>query len=424
MGRSQTYNDETDHAEWLVRCTGCGFRRRNPRPDYCQRCGAPLEVELAYGEDLQAELLFDGCITDLWKYGSLYPVSLSHSVDLSVGEGGTPLVRISKAAQQIGVEEAWCKCDHLNPSGSFKDRSAAVGVAWARERGYPGVICASSGNAAGATATYAARAALPAYVVVSSRAPKSKLGVAVAHGARVFSVAGDFSRAFATAREAAAEVGLVNVTTTYVNCYAYEGNKSVAYELYEQMEVVPEWVVVPVGSGPLLYGVWKGFRELRRFGLVDRIPRLLAVQPEGCAPIARAFAAGEEVKPWSRVDTVVSGLDDPLQGYERDGMLTLVAVRESGGAALAVSDAEILRAGRVLAHEEGLFVEPAAAASVAGAAAAKRSGYIDGSGTVVCLLTGHGLKYQRESRDQVELETVGDEVELVRAIEKDLGKYA
>src|SRR3712207_6505092 len=105
------------------------------------------------------------------------------------------------------------------------------------------------------------------------------------------------------------------------------------------MDVVPDWVVVPVGSGPLLYGVWKGFRELRKFGLLDRIPRLLAVQPEGCAPIARAFAAGEEeVKPWSRAETIVSGLDDPLQGYERDGALTLVAVRESGGAALAVPD--------------------------------------------------------------------------------------
>src|SRR5919112_466690 len=424
MGRSRPYNDETDHAEWLVHCTGCGFRRRNPMPDYCQLCGSPLEVEFDYGEDLRPERLFSGCITDLWKYGSLYPVSLSHSVCLSLGEGGTPLIRASKAAQQIGVEEAWCKCDHLNPSGAFKDRSAAVGVAWARERGYPGVICASSGNAAGATATYAARAALPAYVVISSRAPKSKLGVAVAHGARVFSVAGDFSRAFAAAREAAAEVGLANVTTTYVNCYAYEGNKSVAYELYEQVEVVPEWVVVPVSSGPLLYGVWKGFGELREFGLVDRIPRLLAVQPEGCAPIARAFASGEEVKPWTQTDTVVSGLDDPLQGYERDGTLTLVAISKSGGAALAVPDAEILRAGRVLAHEEGLFVEPAAAASLAGAAAAKRSGYIDASDTVVCLLTGHGLKYHRESRDQAELETVGDEVELARAIEKDLAKYA
>jgi threonine synthase len=422
MRGSQFYNDETDHAEWLVRCTSCGISRRNPMPDYCQRCGSPLEVELEYGEDLQAERLFDGCITDLWKYASLYPVSSRHSVDLSLGEGGTPLVRISKATQQIGVE-AWCKCDHLNPSGSFKDRSAAVGVAWARERGYPGVICASSGNAAGAAATYAARAGLPAYVVVSSRAPKSKLSMATAHGARAFSVAGDFSRAFAAAQEAAAEVGLVNVTTTYVNCYAYEGNKSVAYELYEQMDVVPDWVVVPVGSGPLLYGVWKGFRELRKFGLVGRIPRLLAVQPEGCAPIARAFAVGEEVKPWSRADTVVSGLDDPLQGYEHDGTLTLVAVRESGGAALAVPDNEILKAGKVLAHQEGMFVEPAAAASVAGVVAAKRSGYIDGSEAVVCLLTGHGLKYQGGG-DRAELETLSDEVELVRAIEKDLGKDA
>ena len=124
------------------------------------------------------------------------------------------------------------------------------------------------------------------------------------------------------------------------------------------------------------------------------------------------------------MDTVVSGIDDPLQGYERDGTLTLVAVRESGGAALAVPDNETLKAGRVLAHEEGMFVEPAAAASVAGAAAAKRSGYIDESDTVVCLLTGHGLKYQRERRDQAEVETVGDEVELARAIEKDLAKYA
>ena len=94
MGRSRPYNDETDHAEWLVHCTGCGFRRRNPMPDYCQLCGSPLEVEFDYGEDLHPERLFDGCITDLWKYGSLYPVSLSHSVDLSLGEGGTPLVRI------------------------------------------------------------------------------------------------------------------------------------------------------------------------------------------------------------------------------------------------------------------------------------------------------------------------------------------
>ncbi|HLL51036.1 MAG TPA: pyridoxal-phosphate dependent enzyme, partial [Thermomicrobiales bacterium] len=286
----------------------------------------------------------------------------------------------------------------------------------------PGVICASSGNAAGAAATYAARAGLPAYLVVSSRAPKSKLSAPTAHGARVFRVTGDFSRAFAAAREAALEVGLANLTTTYVNCYAWEGNKSVAFELYEQMDQTPDWVVVPVGSGPLLYGVWKGFEELRRFGFVDRTPRLMAVQPDGCAPIARAFETGTDVVPWSGVDTVVSGLDDPLQGYERDGTLTLRTVRESGGIVLAVSDEDTLEAGRLLAQDEGIFVEPAAAISLAGASAARQLGRIDESETVVCLLTGHGFKYQAPKAEP-EPEFATDASELVRAIRHDVSEY-
>src|SRR5215217_822441 len=422
MKRSQERSDKTRHAEWLVYCTGCGVGQRNPMPDYCQWCNSPLEVALDY-KDGRPDQLFDGCLTDIWKYGDLYPISSRHPVDLNLGEGGTPLVRTPKVGRRIGVEMLLCKCDHLNPSGSFKDRSAAVGVAWAKEQGCPGVICASTGNAAGAAATYAARAGLPAYLVVSSRAPKSKLSAAMAHGARVFSIADDFSGAFAAAREAAAEVGLANVTTTYVNCYAYEGYKSVAYELYEQLGTVPDWVVVPVGSGPLLYGVWKGFKELRQFGLIDRIPRLLAVQPEGCAPIARAFAANEKVVAWSGTDTVASGIDDPLQGYEHDGDLTLAAVRQSGGVALAVPDADILEAGRLLAQNEGMFVEPAAAASVAGACAARQSGHIDASEVVVCLLTGHGLKY-RVHKGENEPRTMASEAQLIREIKNEIDKSA
>jgi threonine synthase len=263
---------------------------------------------------------------------------------------------------------------------------------------------------------------LPAYLVVSDRTPASKLSAANLQGARTFRVAGDFSRAFAAAREAAAEAGLANLTTTYINCYACEGNKSVAYELYEQMEQVPDWVVVPVGSGPLLYGVWKGFEELRRFGLVDRTPRLMAVQPKGCAPIVRAFESGTEVMPWTQVDTVVSGLDDPLQGYERDGTLTLKTALESGGMALAVSDEDTLEAGRLLARNEGIFVEPAAATSVAGVAAARRLGHVQEDQTIVCLLTGHGFKYQAP-REEPEPVRVADGAELVRAIDRDPGEH-
>jgi threonine synthase len=391
-------------------------------PDYCRRCGSPVLVDLDY-ENVRSERMFEGSITDLWKYRALYPLSSDkHGPELGLGEGGTPLVRASRAGRKIGMERLWFKCEHLNPSGSFKDRSAAVGVAWARERGCRGVICASSGNAAGAAATYAARAGLPAYLVVSSRAPASKLTGSLAHGARAFRVAGDFSRAFAAAREAAERVGLANLTTTYVSCYACEGNKSVAYELYEQMDRVPDWVVVPVGAGPLLYGVWKGFEELRKFGLVDRKPKLMAVQPEGCSPIARAFEAGTEVEPWPGVDTVVSGLDDPLQGYERDGTLTLETVRESGGVALAVPDGDTLEAGELLARDEGVFVEPAAAISVAGASLARRQGHVRESEAVVCLLTGHGLKYQAP-KDEIEPEDVADGAQLIGTIERDVGGH-
>jgi threonine synthase len=390
-------------------------------PDYCRRCGSPLEVDLDYGD--VPDGLFGGGVTDVWKYQALYPLSSRrHGPELGLGEGGTPLVRAPKVGRRVGVEGLWLKCDHLNPSGSFKDRSAAVGVAWARERGCPGVVCASSGNAAGAAATYAARAGLPAYIVVSSRTPKSKLATPIAHGARAFRVAGDFSQAFAAARQAAARLGLANVTTTYINCYACEGNKSVAYELYEQMDAVPDWVVVPVGSGPLLYGVWKGFEELHRFGLVDRTPRLMAVQPQGCAPIALAFETGTEVAPWPRADTVVSGLDDPLQGYEGDGTLTLKTVRASRGVALAVPDGDTLRAGRLLARDEGVFVEPAAATSAAGVLTARRLGHIAESETVVCLLTGHGLKYQ-VAGDEPEPESVADGAELAWAIGDEVGNH-
>ena len=410
------HTTEARREGWLVRCTGCDSGQRDPMPDYCRRCGFPLEVDFDY-EDVHPEGLFEGGVTDLWKYQTLFPLaSHRHRSDLSLGEGGTPLVPATKAGREIGLDEVWFKCEHLNPSGSFKDRSAAIGAAWAREKGCPGVICASSGNAAGAAATYAARAGLPAYLVVSDSTPASKLSAAHSHGAITFRVAGDFSSAFAAAREAAAEAGLANLTTTYVNCYACEGNKSVAYELYEQMERVPDWVVVPVGSGPLLYGVWKGFEELRWFGLVDRTPRLMAVQPEGCAPIVRAFETGTEVASWSRVETIVSGLDDPLQGYERDGTLTLKTVLRSGGIALAVSDEDTLGAGRLLARNEGIFVEPAAATSVAGTSAARRLGHIREHQTTVCLLTGHGFKYQ-VPREEPEPERVADGAELTRAID-------
>ena len=372
---------------WSLRCTGCGRAVAPGLPDYCEACGGPVEALL---ESLPPSAgIFDGRVTDSWKYVSLYPVAASPP--FSLGEGGTPLVGSTPAIARF--ESVRFKLDHLNPSGSFKDRSVSVGVAWAVEDGAPGVVCASSGNAAGSVATYAARAGLPAVIIAPAETPEPKLASIEAHGARLLCVSGHFSRSFALAREVARLLSWVNLTTTFVNPWACEGLKSVAYELFEQLGKVPEWISVPVGAGPLLRGTFKGYLELQELGLIERVPRMLAVQPSGCAPVVRAFERDEEVVTgWEEVTTSVSGINDPLQGYESDGTLTLRCVRDSDGAACAVTDNEIDAAGRLLATAEGIYVEDAAAASLAGVMRLRSSGFIEDGESVVCLLTGHGLK--------------------------------
>jgi threonine synthase len=377
--------------EWRLICSGCGREEPDGPPDYCPDCGYPVLVSLE--RDLSAfRSLFDGHATGLWRYAPLFPVRSVHE-RATLGEGGTPCVPIARAGERIGIRSLHAKLDHLNPSGSFKDRGITVGIAAALEQNAPGVLCASSGNAAGSLATYAARAGLPAIIFVPRQTPPQKVAIAAAHGARLLFVEGDFSAPFQVAREAGQLLGWANLSTTYLNGYTVEGNKSVAYELYEQLGDAPDWVVIPISAGPLLFGVLRGFEDLRQMGLVDRIPRLAGIQPTGCAPIAQAFAAGaDEVVAWEGVDTLVSGLNDPLRGYASDGTITLRAVRDSNGVAVAVEDAAIVEEIARLAAEEGLFVEPAAASALAGAARLRADGAIAADDRVVCLLTGHGFK--------------------------------
>jgi threonine synthase len=255
------------------------------------------------------------------------------------------------------------------------------------------VICASSGNAAASVAAYAARAGVPCVIVVPADVPANKLASLLAYGPTPIAVPGDYSRSFAMARELARTLGLTNLATTYVNPHAVAALRTVAFDLVEQVGPRVDWVHVPTGSGPLVHGVVQGFRDLCATGEAARLPRAVAVQPEGCAPIAAAFDAGVEwVTAWPRVTTAVSGINDPLEGYEGDGALTLRELHASGGRALAVSDADILAAQELLAAELGVFVEPAAASSVAGLLALAEVSAYGPDDTVVCLLTGHGLK--------------------------------
>ncbi|MGA8112368.1 MAG: threonine synthase [Actinocatenispora sp.] len=369
------------------RCVACEAPQSMYVPDYCARCGAPVVLP-----PLDGPLPAPGTLPGVWRYAGRLPVA-ADSAWLTLGEGNTPLLSAGPAGDWCGLADLRLKLDQLNPTGSFKDRASAVGLAHARERGATTVLCASSGNAAGSIAAYAARAGLRAVLLMPEAVPPGKLVMAQAHGAVVLRVRGDYSNAFTIGRALAHRYGWINLTTTFVNPVAIAGMKTAGYEIAEQSSAVPDWILVPVGAGPFVHGILTAFRELHAAGQIDRLPRLVGVQASGCAPIADAYAHGlTEVRAWSDVDTIASGIADPLRGYPGDGTYTLRLLRESGGAAVAAQDTDIAEAAEILARRQGLLLEPAAAAPLAAARTLRGNGVIARDDLVVCVLTGHGLK--------------------------------
>jgi threonine synthase len=369
-------------------CSRCDWRGELANVYACPACGDSLTVLPPPRVDV---MNWTGEGEGLWRYRQLLPVS-PFVAPVSLGEGGTPLI----LARHIGGGQLFLKNETVNPTGSFKDRPVAVATTVAIEFGLPGLICASTGNTAVSVAAYGARAGLPAICVVPHTAPSAKLAQIVATGGSVVRVRGTYSDAYALAREGAGRSGWANLTTTYVNPYMLEGDKTIAFELWEQLGGrAPDWVFVPVGAGPLLAAVAKGFAELRDLGILNgEVPKMVAVQAAGCAPIAAAFDAGRErVEQWGEaIATGASSIADPLHGYAADGTRTLAAVRASRGAAVAVPEEAIYDGMLRLARREGLFVEPGSAAVVPAYEQMVASGRVRPDETAVLLLTGHGLK--------------------------------
>lgn len=378
---------------WL-RCTLCRSEyEATPTTYTCSRCGDAGILEVEYDYDYaRARLGRDSLAANpewnMWRYLPLLPVHpASGRPNLRVG--GTPLYRADRYARAVGLEEVWVKDDGLNPTGSLKDRASALGVVKAMEAGASAVACSSTGNAGSSLAGNAAAAGLPSYVFVPDRAPKGKLAQLLLFGARVVAVKGSYEDAFRLSMEAIRRWGWYNRNAA-LNPYLVEGKKTVALEIAEQLGWrVPDWVVVSVGDGCTIAGVGKGFFDLHDCGLTDRVPRLLGVQAQGCAPIYRAFQAGGEE--W--VPEPEGTLADSIAvGVPRNPIKALRAVRRSGGEMVAVSDEEILEAMRLLASSAGVFAEPAAAAAFAGLARARREGIVAAGEVVVGIVTGNGLK--------------------------------
>ncbi len=299
---------------------------------------------------------------------------------ITLKEGGTPLLAAERLSEQLGAR-VLLKYEGLNPTGSFKDRGMTVAISKAVEEGSKAVICASTGNTSASAAAYAARAGLLCAVLIpAGHIALGKLAQALVHGAKVIQVKGNFDQALSVVRELAATEAVTLVNS--VNPHRIEGQKTAAFEIVDELGDAPHVHCIPVGNAGNITAYWKGYCEDHLAGRAARRPRMLGWQAAGAAPLV----SGEPVEHPETIATAIR-IGNPASW---DG--AIAARDESGGAIGAVTDTEILYAYRLLATLEGVFVEPASAASVAGVLRAVDEGLLDRDETVVCTLTGHGLK--------------------------------
>jgi len=379
-----------------LKCSACG--KEFPLDLYytCEKCHGILMVDYDY-DKIKNNLdltIFSTPKTTLWYYKDLLPINDEKNF-ISMNEGMTPLLQnLKNLKTKYNLKSIYIKDETRNPTASFKDRPTSVGISKALELGYKIVTIASTGNGAAATAGYAAKAGVKSYIFVPENTPVSKISQALTYGSEIVKVKGVYSNSYKLALEASKKFNWANLTSTYLNPYTLEGDKTVAYELFYQMEgEEPDYIFVPIGAGPLLYGIFKGFKELNILGLCNKIPAMVGVQAENCSPIITAYKQNKKyVVAWEKADTIASGIADPLTGYDQDGTMTLDAIYKTNGIGVAVNEDELVEAVYELGSQEGIYAEPAAAASWAGYKKLLRDKKISRNDKVVLMITGHGLK--------------------------------
>ena len=376
-----------------LECSLCGRTYEADKPQrLCDDCGRPLlaRYDLAAARAQERGKLVTNEPT-MWRYRALLPVQDSQH-EMNLGEGFTPLLHARRLGAELGLAHLYIKDESLNPTGSFKARGLSMAVSRARELGAHDVVIPSAGNAAGAMSAYAARAGLGAHVYMPADVPAPFLLECRTLGAEVKLVKGLITDCGREARKDGAEHGWFDVSTLK-EPYRLEGKKTMGYELAEQFGwELPDVVIYPTGGGTGLIGMWKAFAEMGEMGwLGEHRPRMVTVQSEGCAPMVRAFHAGDEfATPWEGAETVAAGLRVP--GAVGD-FLILRALRESGGTAVAVSDESLLQGQRRIAHLEGVFACPEGGATLAALEELLSQGWIAPHERVVIFNTGTGLKY-------------------------------
>ena len=369
----------------MMKCITCGEEYDLGEIIYtCSKCGSTLEVNCR--PDVSRDI-FECRRSTMWKYKEFMPVNESKIVSLE--EGGTPFCKCPKIGDKLGID-LYVKVEGSNPTGSFKDRGMSVGITKAVELGVDTVGCASTGNTSASLAAYAARAGKRCIVLLpSGKVALGKLAQAMFHGAEVISIKGNFDEALETVTSLALEGQLYLLNS--INPFRLEGQKSIGFEVVDDLGwKSPDRIILPVGNAGNISAIWKGVSEFHEAGFIDDLPMMTGIQAEGAAPIANAVRKGKNsIEPVNNPETIATAI---RIGAPVSAQKALRAIYDSNGIAETVTDDEILNAQKLLARTEGIGVEPASAASIAGLLKLVENGEVDKGEQVVCIVTGHLLK--------------------------------
>jgi threonine synthase len=384
-------------------CTACG--RRYSLADRilaCPKCGKIVDIEydLATVQRIFKKESLKTRICSMWRYRELLPISRDDCI-VSLGEGITPIKKASNYNRTVGITHLSFKLDYMNPTGSFKDRGTTVTVSNLKELGIDAAMDDSSGNAGVSLAAYCASAGVDCTLYVPTSIPDEKLIQAQIYGAKIEKISGSRTDV-ARAAEARSKSSKPFYVSHNLSPFFFEGMKTFAYEVAEMWDWgVPDHVIFPVGTGGLMVGAWKGFKELKQLELIRNVPHLHCVQSEACMPVVEAYRKGSmQVAPVPERETIAGGIriSNPARGWQ-----LLQTLRNSRGAAVAVSDEAISKHQRLLAKKEGLFAEPTSCAALAGLEMLIDDGTIDPDESVLLPLTGFGLKDAKNAARSLEI---------------------
>ncbi|MEE9118676.1 MAG: threonine synthase [Calditrichia bacterium] len=380
---------------YLQQCVSCGKQYNQDQFLYtCPDCGdlkGTLDILYDYDDirdNITRSVLRQWPVDTIFKYSTLLPLTtIKPALNLKVGM--TPLYQFPDLAEKSGIESLYIKDDSYNPSLTLKDRASAVSLIKAQELNFNTVATASTGNAAASMACIGAHLNMDRIIFIPESIPRAKLVQLQIYGSKIITVQGNYDQAFDLCRKISTKRSWYNRSTA-INPFNLEGKKTVAFEICEQLDFdVPDVVFVPVGDGCIISGVWKGFLDFYKVGLIDRLPRLVACQAEGSAAIFNAYKNKSDQPESVKANTIADSISVDLP---RDGVKALRALRDSNGDCVIVSDQNILSAQQRLAGEKGIFCEPSAAAAFAGFLKYNLENPLGSTDKIVILITGSGMK--------------------------------